>query len=109
MLKRFVFPLNYNSSDASTSANEVLNFEDYNYLKSVAWVGSHGSNLDLEIRTHDGKDVILDSVPLDYLKLGNGREEVEIERILANNSIRILPVFETGADIKGSLVFTLTK
>ena len=107
--KRFMFPLNHATNDPSTSKNHEVNFEDFSKLLAVSWVGSHQQNVDLEILTLDGKDRIVDSVPLDYYKLGNGREEMVIDRMLANNSVRVKYQFTTGALVSGSLVFTVEK
>jgi len=108
-IKRFVFPLNYSAADPSASKNEELFLEDYPKLLAVSWVGSHQQNVDLEILTQDGKDEIVSSVPLDYYKLGNGREEMVINRMLANNAVRIKHQFTTGGEVSGSLVFTAEK
>ena len=108
-IKRFMFPLDHAANDPSTSKNQEVNFEDYSKLLAVSWVGSHQQNVDLEILTLDGKDSIVDSVPLDYYKLGNGREEMVVDRILANNSVRVKYQFTTGSPVSGSLVFTVEK
>lgn len=109
MIKRFIFPLQYESSAPSSSKVEELPFEDYGKLLSVSWVGKHEDNVDIEIRTKDGKDVILDMIPIAYLKLGNGREEMVIDRIISSKAVSVKVIYETGADVKGSLVFTTEK
>jgi len=109
MIRRFTKPVTRETSEKSTSINEVLNFEDFSNLKSVAWVGEGGNSFDVEIRTHDGKDVLIDSVPAEYLKLGGNREEVYINAVLANNSIRVVSTYESNVKIKGCLVFTCEK
>lgn len=109
MLKRFSKPIAREAAEPSASFNEVLNFEDFSNVRSVAWVGEHGNSLDIEIRTHDGKETLVDSVPTEYLKLGQNREELELNAVLSNNSVRIVTSFEGGADVKGTLVFTCEK
>jgi|GEM_PF-2726802 len=109
MIKRFVKPVVVKGPAPSTSVNEVLNFEDYSNLQKVSWVGEGGNSFDVEIRTHDGKECLVDSVPAEYLRLGSGREEVELNTVLANNSVRVVFSFDEGVFIKGSLVFTCEK
>lgn len=106
-IKRFVFPLNYAADSPNAQGDFEFFFEEYKKLLAVSWVGSHGDNIDIEIRTHDGKEDIVSSVPIEYYKLGNGREEMVINRVLANNAVRIKPAFESGHAVKGSLIFTL--
>jgi len=109
MIKRFVFPLEYEASKPSSSVVEELPFEDFGKLLSVSWVGKHEDNIDIEIRTKDGKDVILDMIPIAYLKLGNGREEMVIDRVISSKAVSVKTVFQTGANVKGALVFTTEK
>lgn len=111
MKRRFVLPINFGMDQPTqgTSKNEVLSFEDYKNVLSVAWVGTGGLGADVEIRTENGKEILVDSVPVEYLKLGSNREEFDMNTILANNSLRVKTVFETNAAVKGSLVFTLEK
>lgn len=108
-MKRFVYNINKQSSDPTTTSNEVVSFDDYSHLKAVSWVGENGGSLDLEIKTHDGKSAIVESVPLEYYKIGSGREEMILEQPISNNSIRIATSFTTGSEVKGALVFTLEK
>lgn len=108
-MKRFVYNINKQSSDPTTTSNEVVSFDDYTYLKAVSWVGENGGNLDVEIKTHDGKSSIIESVPLEYYKIGFGREEMLLEQAISNNSVRIATSFITGAATKGALIFTLEK
>lgn len=106
-LKRFVHRIEKAAGDPSTTTNVVVSFEDYKLLKGVSWVGSHGNNVDIELKSQDGKTVLVDSVPVEYLRLGQNREELTIEETINNNSIRVEMEFITGSDVKGSLVFTL--
>ena len=108
-IRRFMFPLDHAADDPTVSKNQEVNFEDYSKLLAASWVGEQNQNVDLEILTLDGKDSIVDSVPLDYYKLGNGREEMVINRLLPNNSVRVKYQFTTGAPVSGSLVFTVEK
>ena len=108
-MKRFVYNINKQSSDPTATSNEVVSFDDYDHLKAVSWIGENGGNIDLEIKTHDGKLSIVESVPLDYFKIGSGREEMILEQPISNNSIRVATSFITGAEVKGALVFTLEK
>lgn len=108
-IKRFIFPLDHAAEDSTISKNQEVNFEDFSKLLAVSWIGKENQNVDLEILTLDGKDSIVNSVPLAYYKLGNGREEMVIDRMLANNSVRVKYQFTTGAPVSGSLVFTVEK
>lgn len=109
MIKRFRIPIVFAAASSTTSTNEVVNFEDFSNVRCVSWVGESNNNVDVEIRTHDGRNTLVDSVPVEYLKLGTGREELEMNEILANNSLRVITSFETGKDVKGCLVFTCEK
>jgi hypothetical protein len=109
MIKRFSFPLSYKADDATASVNEVVAFEDFSKVLSVAWVGSHSNNADIELRTKDGKDTIVDQLPIGFYQLGNGREEMVIDRTLSTQSLRVKVSFTAGAAIEGSLVFTCEK
>ena len=109
-MKRFVYRIEKQASDPNTTSNEVVSFDDYTKIIGVSFVGAHGeSNLDVEIKSHDGKHTFIDSVPLEYYKIGTGREEIIMNQPIVNNSIRVLTSFETGKQIKGALVFTLDK
>lgn len=108
-MKRFVHNINKEAGDPTTTTNEVVSFDDYSHLKAVSWVGENGGNLDLEIKTHDGKSSIVESVPLEYYKIGSGREEMILEQPISNSSIRIATSFASGKAVKGALVFTLEK
>ncbi|MDM8159042.1 hypothetical protein QUH73_04330 [Labilibaculum sp. K2S] len=108
-MKRFVYNINKVAGDPTTTSNEVVSFDDYSHLKAVSWIGENGGSLDLELKTHDGKSSIVESVPLEYYKIGSGREEMILEQPISNNSIRIATSFTTGTAIKGALVFTLEK
>jgi len=108
-MRRFVHPVTRLKAQGSSTSNEVVNFEDFDNLVSVAWVGSDSMALDVELRTHDGKNTIVDSAPIPYYKLGSGREEVELNLPITNNGVRVLTSCDGGEDIKGALVFTLSK
>ena len=108
-MRRFVHPITRSNTQGSSTSNEVVNFEDYDNLVSVALVGDDSMALDIELRTHDGKNTIIDSAPAPYYKLGSGREEVELNLPISNNGVRVLISFEGGEDIKAALVFTLSK
>lgn len=108
MIKRFAFPLEFGGPPSQK--NEVVSFEDYDKLVAISWVGSHDYNLDLEIRTEDGKEAIIDSLPIDYFKLGNGREEIMIDKTLHARAVRVVSSFAGGeTGVYGSLVFTCEK
>lgn len=109
MLRRFRYPISFAADSATASKNEVVAFEDFNNLMSVSWVGESGNNCDVEIRNHDGRQNLVDSVPVEYYKLGSNREELELNEVLANQSVRVLTHFEGGAEVKGCLVFTCEK
>jgi len=106
-LRRFVYPVNLTSLDSSDKT-ESLSFDDYNKIASVAWVGKSDSNLDVELRTHNGKKPIVDLVPIEFLKLGSDRAELELDQTIENNQIKI-KLSHDGGVVKGSLVFTMEK
>ncbi|BAX79043.1 hypothetical protein [Labilibaculum antarcticum] len=108
-MRRFVYNINKKSTDVSTTFNDVVTFDDHNRVLAVAWVGSHGNNLDLAIKSHDGRVPFIDQVSVEYFKLGSGREEMLLNQDISNNQIRVVGAFQTGADINGSLVFTVEK
>lgn len=108
-MRRYVHRIDKKSDDPTTSVNEVVSFDDYDYLKAVSWVGENGQNIDVELKSHDGRTPIIDSVPLDYFKIGNGRQEMLVETPISNNSVRVATSFETGQAAKGALVFTLER
>ena len=106
-MRRFVYPVNLTSSDSSDKT-ESLSFDDYNKIVSVAWVGKSENNLDVELRTHNGKKPIVDLVPIEFLKLGSDRAELELDHPIENNQIKIKLSHDGGA-VMGSLVFTMEK
>ncbi|MDE5421761.1 hypothetical protein L3073_06040 [Ancylomarina sp. DW003] len=61
------------------------------------------------MRTHDGKEPIVDSLPIAYYQLGNGREELVINRMLTGCALRIIIANEDGAEVEGTLVLTAEK
>jgi len=109
-MRRFVYNINKQAADPDSTSNEVVSFEDYTELVGVSFVGAHGANnIDVEIRSHNGKESFIDSVPLEYYKIGTGREEIILHKQITNNSIRVRTSFVSGSDVKGALVFTCKK
>lgn len=106
-MRRFVYPVNITSSSPSDKV-ESLSFDDYDEIVSVAWVGKSDSNLDVEFRTHNGKKPIVDLVPIEFLKLGSDRAELELNQHIENNQIKI-KFSHSGGVVKGSFVFTMEK
>ncbi|MDQ2178830.1 hypothetical protein [Marinifilum sp. D714] len=109
-MRRFVYNINKQAADPDTTSNEVVSFEDYTEIIGVSFVGAHGANnMDVEIRSHDGKETFIDSVPLEYYKIGTGREEISMNQPIVNNSVRVVTSFTAGTDVQGALVFTCKK
>ena len=108
-MRRYVYNVDKKSADATTTSNEVVTFDDHDRLLAVAWVGEHGKNYEVAIKTHDGRIPIVDQVSVDYYKMGAGREEMILNQNIQNNQIRLETSFETGADVKGQFIFTVEK
>lgn len=108
-MRRFVYNIDKQSTDATTTFNDVVTFDDHNRVLAVAWVGDHENNLDLAIKSHDGRVPYVDEVPVSYLKMGIGREEMILDQEISNNQVRVVGNFQTGGAVKGALVFTVEK
>lgn len=107
MKKRFVKTIKDQDFSVNTSINEVLHFEDFSNLKCVSYVGQ-AEGVYLEIRTHDGRETLVDSVPIAYLKMGSGREELQLNSTITNNAVRLVISLD-GGYANGALVFTCEK
>jgi len=108
-VKVFNMPVDIADQSPSKSFNEKFYFGDYSEIESVCWVGDHDNNLDCELRTHDGKEEIVNNSPIAYYKMGSGRETLAINRKIENNSIHVKLSYEKGGRIKGSLIFTVKR
>lgn len=106
--RRFALEIDLESG-ANSSTPTIQDFDDFDFIDSVCWVGQTNTSLYVELRTHDGKQTFLDSVPVEFFKLGAGREELELNQKVTNNQIRVVLSHDGSEAIKGSLVFNCSR